>query len=73
MLGSSGILNHDQFTKWFKFVKLCMVMVLGNVEMEDEHISFLFFEGKKRKEKVITQTTILRDLFSKPKFLKCFF
>jgi hypothetical protein len=37
-----------------------MVMMLGNVE--DERTSFLFFEGKKCKEKVITQTTTLQDL-----------
>jgi hypothetical protein len=33
-LGHNGILNH-RLLEWFKFVKLCMVMVLGNVK--DEH------------------------------------
>jgi len=51
-LGSNVTLNHC-FSEWFKLAKLCMVMVLGNVE--DEHIfSNLTFIKTKLRNRLTT-------------------
>jgi len=44
-LGLNGILNH-QLSKWFKFVELCMVMVLGNVKDEHTFSNLVFMKSK---------------------------
>jgi hypothetical protein len=44
-LGPSGILNH-RFLELFKFVELCMVMVLGNVKNEHTFSNLVFMKSK---------------------------
>ncbi len=72
-IGSNVILNHHMF-EWFKLVKLCMVMVLGN--MEDERtFSNMAFIKKKLQNCLTTHLNFVVWMYAQ-KFndlKKCFF
>jgi hypothetical protein len=43
--GSTGIVN-NHLSKWFKLVKICMVMILGSVKDECTFLNIAFMKTK---------------------------